>query len=582
MAASTSLVSSLRKFFQVIKPDRKEIGYLYFYAVLVGILALVGPIGVQAVINLIAGGEFNASLVVLVVVVTGASVLVGVLKVMQYVLAETMQRRLFSRASFEFAYRLPRINLAALEEHYPPELVNRFFDTLTVQKGLPKILMDFSGAVMQILFGLVLVSLYHPFFAAFGGVLLLLLFLLLRVAAPSGLNTSLTESKYKYQVAGWLEDIARANSTFKLAGGERLTMRRTDALVVKYLDARRSHFRVLLFHYGGLIAFQALVTACFLLLGAKLVIDNQINIGQFVAAEIVILLIVSSAEKLVFTLDVVYDTLTGVEKISTVTELELETDGDLTFGAIDTGKGLKVEANDLHFHYPRSGVEALKGINFTIPAGQKVCVAGYNRSGRSTLLQLLAGLRTDFQGTLAFNDTPLANLELSSLRCFIGDYSPEEAIIPGNVIDNICLGHPDVAFDDVQWAMSVAQLTGWITELDRGYDFELVAEGLNVPSSIRVRLLLARAIVRRPRLIVLGELLDQLEPVTRRKIIEALTAHDNYWTLVLTSNDPETVRACDRVLLMRRGKILLDGEPDDVLDNVTHSTIWQRSLRADR
>ena len=579
MAANSSLGTSFSKLFQVLKPDRKEIGYIYFYAVLVGVLALVGPIGVQAVINLIAGGEFNASLVVLVIVVTGASVLVGVLKVMQYVIAETLQRRIFSRAAFEFAYRLPRIKLSALDDHYAPELVNRFFDTLTLQKGLPKILLDFSGAIFQILFGLVLVSLYHPFFAAFGAVLLLLLFLLLRLAAPAGLTTSLTESKYKYQVAGWLEDIARANNTFKLAGGERLTMRRTDNLVVKYLDARKSHFRILLFHYGGLIAFQALVAACFLLLGAKLVIENQINIGQFVAAEIVILLIVSSAEKLVFTLDVVYDTLTGVEKISAVTELELETDGDLTFGAIDTGKGLKVEANDLHFQYPKSGVEALKGVEFTIPSGQNVCVAGYNRSGRSTLLQLLAGLRTDFEGTLAFNDTPLANLQLSSLRCFIGDYSPEEAIIPGNIIDNICLGHPDVAFDDVKWAMEIAQLTEWITELDKGYDFELLAEGLNVPSSIRTRLLLARAIVRRPRLVVLGELLDQLEPVTRRRIIEGLTAADTCWTLVLTSNDPETVRACDRVLLMRRGRILLDGEPEDVLENTTHSTIWQRSVR---
>lgn len=572
--SSPSGPSPLRRFFSLLKPDRKEIGYIYTYAVLIGVLALVGPLGVQAIINLIAGGDFNASLVVLVAVVTGASVLVGVLKVMQYVIAETLQRRLFSKASFEFAYRLPRIKLAELQEHYPPELVNRFFDVLTVQKGLPKILLDLSGAAMQILFGLVLLSLYHPFFAVFGAVLLLLLILILRFTAPSGLSTSLMESKYKYKVAGWLEDIARASNTFKLAGGERLTMTRTNDLLVGYLDARSAHFKILLFHYFGLIAFQALVTACFLLLGGKLVIDNQINIGQFVAAEIVILLIIGSAEKLIFTLDVVYDTLTGVEKIASVTDLDIEDDGTLEFASIDTGEGMSVSANSLSFTYPESGIVALQDINFEFNSNERICVAGYNRSGRSTLIQLLAGSRKDYNGILAFNKTPMANLKLEGLRRSIGDYTSEESIIPGTLIDNICLGHPDVSFTDVQWALGVAQLSTWVTEQAGGYDTQLVAEGLNVPGSIRVRLLVARAIVRRPRLLVLGNLLDRLEPITRRRIVAQLEDKRQKWTLVILSNEPEVALSCDRALILRRGEILFDGMPEDALAFEPAKEIW--------
>lgn len=572
--ASASGTKSLKKFFALIRPDRKDIAYIYVYAILIGLIALVGPLGVQAVINLIAGGEFNAALVALVVLITGAGVLVGVLKVMQYVIAETLQRRIFSRASFEFAYRLPRIQLAEFETYYPPELVNRFFDVLTIQKGLPKILLDFSGAVMQIIFGLVLVSLYHPFFAVFGAVLLLVLFLLVRVLGPRGLDTSLKESKYKYNVAGWLEDIARASNTFKLAGGEELTMRRTNSLLTGYLNARQSHFRVLLFHYGGLIVFQAVVTACFLLLGAKLVIDNQINIGQFVAAEIVILAIVSSAEKIIFSLDVIYDTMTGIEKISTVTDLKLEKDGDLSFQAIDTGKGLSVQAHDLTFHYPQSDTTALKYLNFDLKANDRLCIAGYNRSGRSTLVQLLAGMRTTFEGTFAYNNTPMANLRLTELRRVIGDYSPEESIIPGNLIDNICLGHPDVGFADVQWALKVAHLDEWITEQPMGYDTELTAEGLNLPGSVRTRLLLARAIVRRPRLLVLGNLLDSLEPPIRKAIIKEITDKRHQWTLVLLSNDPNVAAECDRVFLMRRGQILLDTTAEMALKDPLMEDIW--------
>lgn len=568
-----TITTPLRRFLRLLQPDRREVGYIYLYAVLAGLIGLVGPLGVQAVINLIAGGEFNASLVVLVVVVTSATVLLGILKIMQHILAETLQRRVFAKAAFEFAYRLPRIRLEALRKHYPPELVNRFFDTLTVQKGLPKILMDVSGAVMQIIFGIVLVSLYHPFFAAFGGILALILFALLRFSAPRGMDTSLMESKYKYKVAGWLEDVARASNTFKLAGGERLSMRRTNALLGGYLNARRDHFRILLLNYGGLVFFQAVVTASFLLLGGILVIENQINIGQFVAAEIVILLIVNSAEKLVFTLDVIYDTLTGVEKMATVTDLPLENGGALDFSAIDSGKGLAVGLNDISFHY-ESGVKALHKLNLDIAPGETLCIGGYNRSGRSTLVRILSGARFDFEGQLSFNGVPVGNLELNSLRKHIGDYSPEENIIPGSLTDNICLGHPDVSFEDIRWALGVANLSHWIEEQPHGFETELVAEGLNVPRSVRVRLLLARAIIRRPRLLVIGSLLEQLEPAIRKSIMNSLTEEGHPWTLIVVSNDPNVVQICDRAIVMRRGEVISQGTPNDVLKDPAVEEVW--------
>lgn len=574
MAAAPGAPSPLRRFLNMLHPDRRDIGYIYLYAVLVGLIALVGPLGVQAIINLIAGGTFNFSLVVLVIVVTGATLMLGTLKIMQYIVAETLQRRVFARAALEFAYRLPRIKLEALQKHYPPELVNRFFDTLTVQKGLPKILMDISGAVMQIIFGLTLVALYHPFFAAFGAILAVVLFLLLRVAAPRGMRTSLVESKYKYKVAGWLEDVARAANTFKLAGGERLSMRKTNDLVGGYLDSRRDHFRVLLFHYGGLVIFQAVVTCSFLLLGGNLVIENQINIGQFVAAEIIIIAIVSNAEKLIFTLDVVYDTLTGVEKIATVTDLPLEKGGELQFDAIDSGKGLEVELHDLSFTYPESGMRALSDINLKINAGESVCIAGYNRSGRSTLIRILAGMRFDFDGKISYNKVPAGNLDLDSLRRNIGDYSPEESIIPDNLTNNICLGHPDVDFERIKWALELVQLDDWISEQPMGYDTELLAEGLNVPRSVRVRLLLARAIIRRPRLLVLGSLLEQLEPVIRKKIIGRLTDEDTPWSLVVISNDTVVAEACDRAIVMRRGSVIAEGTPRELIDDPATEEVW--------
>ena len=569
-------LTPLQRFWRLLAPDRKEIVYVYVYAVLIGLISLAGPLGVQAIINLIAGGDFNASLVVLAVIVTLAAVLVGVLKVMQTVIAETVQRRIFTRAALEFAYRLPRIQVAALRDSYPPELVNRFFDTVNVQKGLPKILLDFSGAIMQIVFGIVLVAFYNTFFGVFGLLLVLAIIGMIFLLARPSLETSLTESKYKYAVASWLEDIARANNTFKLAGGARLSMRRTDDLVNGYLDYREEHFGLLMWHYAILIGLQALTTVSFLLLGGYLVIENQINIGQFVAAELVILTVISNIEKVVYSFETLYDTLTGVEKIAAVTDLPLENGGKMPFDRVDTGRGLEVELSHLRFQFPRSGNVALDDLNLRIAPEQRFCLAGYNRSGRTTLLQLLAGLRLDFEGRLLFNDTPIGNFELDSLRQAIGDYTPQEQIISASITDNICLGHPNVNFPDIQWAIELAGLRDWIAEQPDGYETLLVADGLDLPRSIRVRVLLARAIVRRPRLLVVSDIFEALDPALGRHILDGLIDRSNRWTLVVASNDPRVAARCDRIGVLHRGRLLAEGPPAQVLARDDFAGVWSR------
>ncbi len=567
-------ITPMQRFWALLSPDRREIGYIYLYAVLIGFISLAGPLGVQAIINLIAGGDFNASLVVLAIAVTFAAAFVGVLKVMQKVVAETLQRRLFARAALEFAYRLPRIRLEALRDSYPPELVNRFFDTVNVQKGLPKILLDFSGGIMQILFGIILVTFYNSFFGLLGFLLVLAMLVMLWVLYKTSLSSSIDESKYKYAVASWLEDIARANNTFKLAGGARLSMTRTDDLVTGYLDSRSQHFRLLLWHYGGMILLQAITTASFLLLGGYLVIENQINIGQFVAAELVFLAIIANADKVIYTFETVYDTLTGVEKIATVTDLPLEDGGSLPFASVDTGEGIQVEITNLSFSYPRSGDLALDGISLDVPANQRLCLAGFNRSGRSTMVQLLAGLRLDFRGRLLYNDTPLANYALDTLRQAIGDFTPQEDIIAANLIDNISLGHPDVSLADIQWAIKLAGLQDWLAEQSDGYETILVAQGLDLPRSVRTRLLIARAVVRRPRLLVIGGQLEQLEPELKRFIVGNLVDPQHLWTLVLASNDPEVAAMCHRVAVLKRGRLIELGPPSEVLRKRNIQGVW--------
>lgn len=572
-----SQLSSLKRLFKLLEPDRKDVAYIYLYAIFGGLLTLTLPLGVQAVIGLVQGGDVSSSLVILIAVVTLGTLFSGVLKIMQITVAETLQRRVFARSAFEFALRIPNLRMDALQQDYPPELVNRFFDTLTVQKGLPKVLMDFSTGIIQIIFGLILISFYHPFFVFFGISVLVLLFALLRWTGPKGLETSLVESKYKYKVAHWLQEVARTMVTFKLASGARLSLSKTNSLVDGYLTARDNHFRVLVSQYGYIVIFKTLVTAVLLALGGVLVIDNQITIGQFVAAEIVVLLILGSVEKVIVTLADVYDLLTGLEKMGYFTDIPLEPDEGMGFERVDTGKGMELDVQSLSFQFSDSDQPTLRDINFKIKSGEKVCVAGYNGSGKSTLIQVISGLMLNYKGSISYNNAPMFNFNLRSLRSYIGDHGSQEDVFQGTLWENICLGHEDIDFQQIVWATRQVGLENFVKGLPKGYDTLLLPGGRNLPQSVQTKILLARSIVSQPRLLALEEFLNRLQPQERERMSDMLTDRSQPWTLVAVSNDPLLAARCERIILMENGQIIADGNYEELRDSPHFERIFQMS-----
>lgn len=554
----------LKRLYGLLALDRKDISYIYLYAIFGGVITLSLPLGVQAIIGLIAGGTMSNALYILVGIVTLGTALTGILKIMQLVVAETLQRRIFVRSAFEFALRLPHIRLESVQNAYPPELVNRFFDTLTIQKGMPKLLMDFSTAILNIVFGLILISFYHAFFAFFGIFLLAIVMLIFWFTAAGGLKTSLQESKYKYAVAHWLEEIARANTTFKLSNGDRFSMQKTDGLVVNYLDARKAHFKVLMTQFASMIGFKTLITATLLLLGSLLVVENQINIGQFVAAEIVVLLIIAAVEKLILSMETLYDMLTALEKIGSVMDIPLDKEGGIPFQEIDTGKGIAVELNDIRFKFKDGDNYTIRGVNMSIKPNEKICITGYNRAGKSTLVRLLTGFFHGYEGNITFNGIPVTNVNIKDLHNRIGEFSSDLDIFEGSILENIKLGNPDIALRVIVEITKKIGLEKFIQQLPQGYQTQLLPGGKNIPGSVRNKIILARGLVTQPQLFTLEDVFTNMEADDKTKMINLLTSKENNWTLVGVSDDIEFAKKCDRIFVMRKGEIIEEGTFEEI------------------
>lgn len=564
MAEMSQGISPIKRFWLLLKPDRKEIRNIYAYAVFNGLVSLSLPLGIQAIVNLIQGGQLSTSWIMLVAIVVLGVAVTGVLQIYQLRITENLQQKIFARAAFEFAYRIPKIRLEALYKHYAPELMNRFFDIVSVQKGLSKMLIDFSAATLQVVFGLALLSFYHPFFILFSLVLVLLVYAIFRFTAKKGLNTSLDESKNKYRVAHWLEELARTATTFKLAGRTELQLHRTNDHVEDYLKSRENHFSVLIRQYSLMVVFKVLVITGLLAIGGILVMEQHMNIGQFIAAEIIILLVMASVEKLILSLETIYDVITSLEKVGQVTDLELEqTDGINLVQECSEG-ALKVELNNVGFSFPTNNQKTLDGLKLTLDCGQKMLITGPNGSGKSTLLQILAGLYDVQEGSLAYNGFPKGNIELVSLRSVIGDCLSQEQLFDGSVLENVTMGREAATFENVKWAIENVGLYSFIKDLPNGYETQLGPQGKKLPSSVIQKLLIARAVADKPKLLLLEDALEHLDATERKMIARFLTADENKWTLVAVSSDKYLGEKCDTIALMEKGRITKSGSYEEM------------------
>lgn len=552
----------ISRLLQLFKLERKEIGSIYLFAILAGLLQLAVPLGIQAIINFVLAGTVSTSMIVLIVLVVVAVFFNGLLQVGQMKVIERVQQRIFTRYAFEIAWRLPKLDLQRADKYYLPELVNRFFDIISLQKSISKLLLDIPTATIQVLFGLLLLSLYSNVFIFFSIFILLVVFLIIRYTGTMGLRTSLEESEYKYAIAAWLEEIARVLKSFRFSRGSHLPVQKTDLLVGNYLDARTRHFRILLFQYWALIGFKIIITAGMLVVGGVLLVQNQINVGQFVAAEIVIITVLSAVEKLIQSLEKVYDVLTSVEKLGKVIDNKIEEHGTLEL----TGEqaGLTIKFQEFGFGYTTDEV-VLSNLNFEIKSGEKICLMGKDGSGKTTLLKLLTGAYSSFSGNLLINDFPVGNYSLESLRSRIGVLFRQQDIFQGTLFENITLGDPSVHPEQIIKLAEILGLHDFIAAQKKGLDTLLDPTGKRLPQSVIQKILLLRAFISGSRLLLLEEPWFSFDDMCAARIQSYLLNALPGTTVLVISNDVAFAKQCDRVIVLENGSVQKIGKPSEIL-----------------
>ena len=544
---------SLYKLFRLLRLDGKEITALYLLSILSGLIQLSLPLGIQAIINfaIVATGrkQLPASMWVLILLVVLGVLFTGMLKINQMKIVEKIQQKIFTRFSFEFSYRIPKLNVKSIDQFHLPELVNRFFDIPTLQKSMAKLLLDIPTAVIQLCFGLILLAFYNSVFIVFGIILLVILYLILYISSPKGFEASLEESNYKYDIGGWIQEIARGIKTFKFFNTYNLHIEKTNHLLEGYLHSRNRHFQILKLQYWSLVVFKILITASMLIVGGILLIRQEINIGQFIAAEIIILTIMNAVEKLIISLETVYDLLTSVEKINKITEKPIDEEGSYEF---IKKQGIEIEAKNLSFGFEKNDI--LQNINFHIKRGQKVAITGDGDSGKTVLLRLLTGVFQDFKGDLSFDQIPINNYNLNTLRNHIGIYMQKQDIFSASLWENITLGNAEIKEQDVLDIFKIVGLDSFYKSLKKGFDTHLEPTGKQLSSSNVQKLLIARSLLNQPALLLLDEPMKLIAADDKQYLQNYLFDLKDV-TIIFTTNDPSLISKSEMVIHLEKGLI---------------------------
>ncbi|WP_296316951.1 peptidase domain-containing ABC transporter [Winogradskyella sp. UBA3174] len=553
MDQNKSLLTPWQRFVGILKLERKDVRQVLYYAVFSGLISLTLPLGIQAIINLIQGAQVSTSWIVLVVLVTIGVAFVGILQLMQMRIIEMIQQRIFFRASFEFTYRFPKIKMEQLRDSYPPELANRFFDVLNIQKGLSKLLLDVPAAVLQIVFALILLSLYHPFFIAFGILLIVLIYIVFKFTIQRGMETSLLESKQKYKVAHWIQEVARSIISFKISGKTTMALDKNDYLVDGYLKARENHFRILVLQFIQMIGFKIIVTAGLLIIGGLLVLNQEMNIGQFVAAEIIILLVITSVEKLILGLESFYDVLTSLEKMGQVVDKEIEVQ---TGESPNFSENFKIQLENISYDVPNRSVHILKNISLIIKDKSRVLIQGESGAGKSSLIRLISGVIRPTEGNIFLNDTNFSNICLNEYRAALGLDLADVTPFEGTVKDNITFGDPDISQDQIDEVIINTRLSKFIKESEKGLNTIIHPEARQTSYTVAKKIILARAIIKQPKLLILEDPLEHFERKEALELIEFLTDASRPWTLIVVSFNQDWMSNCTETITLKEGQII--------------------------
>ena len=530
------------KFFikKILGEDKEFFLTAIVYAVAIAILSLATPISVQLLINSVAFTAMLQPILILGFLLFLLLSFSAILNVLQFYISEIFQRKFFARMSADITLATIKARHENFEESNQTEFVNRFFDVITIQKSLPKILIKSFTLVLQTIAGLILVAFYHPILLVFSLLIIISIILIWKSFCKKGFITKFYSSRRKYDMAGWLEDIARNNSLFKSEIGQKYAIFKTDFLTEQYLEERKSHFSQLFAQFSLMLALYAVASSLLLIIGGYLVTKGQLSIGQLVASELILSTTLYGISQLGRDFETFYDIVGACEKLSQFYNIPQENTG---VEKIDTDH-IDIKFNhvvDIYF-------EREFKFNFSLKHRKNYIISTHNLSSQKILIELLYCLRKPVRGTLEFNNIEIENIDIANLRSKIA-LIDNSSFIEGNIEEYLTFNNKNISKKLINEVLQVTGLDKALQRFNEGLNLRIIPTGYPLSESEKILLKISRALLQEPKIIIITEVLDMLGLKTRQNMIKFLTKNHNS-TVIYFSNRRDDMHDFDEYIFI--------------------------------
>ncbi|HET9607634.1 MAG TPA: ATP-binding cassette domain-containing protein [Nitrospira sp.] len=531
----------------LLRLERRLLGLVVSYSLAIGLFSLIVPLTVQELTNTFAFAIQPVTIVTLAGVMIAALLFVGAFRSLQYYAVEVLERRLFARVAIGMAQQIPHLQVLG----FKPRYANHFMETVFMQRALSVLLVDLINVVVGGAVGMTILVFYHPYFLLYNA-LLLAGFGIVFLLSHGGLKATIEMSHAKYDTLHWMQEISYNLLHFKATDSRAILMQRTDELVGKYVERRQTRFGILIRQYLGSVGWQAIAHGGLIATAAWLLSIGQLTLGQLVAAEVVVSGLLASFDEVVKRMGHIFYFMTGLNELDFVLSLPKDQEPSaLSVPLPDpTVHGIRLTCKDLTVHHP--GVPAIfERFNVEVTPGEKIGIYASSTAAKTALARVLAGLEAPTSGLIRYNGVDLRHIDMGAInRCRGFMIDSQLTLFEGTIEDNIVLGRSYIPYSDVRWALRFAELEEDVDTLPQGLKTHIRAPGKILAPTHIMRILLARAVLARPQIMIFDGTLHNLQPVLRETLLRRLCSKDEPWSVIFVSNDPNLTPHIDRRLIL--------------------------------
>ncbi len=544
-----TLQSMLGRLGLLLRLERRVLGLLGSYSLAIGLFSLIVPLTVQELVNTFAFAIQPITIVTLAAIMVLVLLFVGAFRALQFFAVEILERRIFARVALAMTEHLPRLK----SQGFQPRYANYFLETVLMQRALSVLLIDVVNVVVGGAIGMTILVFYHPYFLLFNAVLLAGFCVIMFLLSHGGLRATIQMSHAKYDTLHWIQEIAYNLLHFKSTISEPLLIKKTDELVNAYVAARRTRFHVLMRQYLSSVGWQALGHSGLIATAGWLLSIGQLTLGQLVAAEVVVGTLLLNFDAIVKRMGHIFYFFTALHELDFLFSLPKDSSTAMLSVPLPdpTIHGVRVTCKDLTYVHHTDAAPIFQGFNLEVTPGEKVGIYATSTIAKITLARVLAGLDPPTTGVIRYNGIDLRHLDLETInkcRGFVLD--SQLSLFEGTLEENIVLGRTGIPYSDVRWALRFAELEEEVDALPLGLKTHVRDPGMILAPTHILRILVARAILSRPQLLIFDGMLHNMQPAIRETILRRLCSKEEPWSVIFVSNDPDLTPYVDRRIVL--------------------------------